>query len=209
MAVRFFIPGTDPDITEDFYRYIVRYVQEMTDLVVEPPRIFSITYMHEGQQFLARVGEPDPRTSQLVMAILRSDAYLICTPYYGVRRGEPISIARSQVREVVYFEGLDTARETFALAVSLLDGAPDAAPTSTVAQAGRLVSALSLDDFPATLSGDFLSLKHKLTWTGISGSSPRRIDDVTTQDVAHSIRSLYVDILRFNSELQRQDKDVP
>jgi len=206
MAVRFFIPGADPDITEDFYNWIVRYVHEMTDVVVEPARIFSISYIHEGQQFLVRVGEPEPRTNQLVMAIFRSDSYLICTPYYGVRRGEPISIARSDVRDVVYFEGLDTAREALATAVNLLDAQDGALLQSTIMEAGRLVNALTLDDFPATLSGDFLSLKHKLIWIGISNGSTGAIDEVMARTTVYAIRSLYVDILRLNSELQSHAK---
>src|SRR6185295_1037175 len=99
MATEFFVPGNDSETSEEMYSWIVRYVQEVMGIEIEPIRIFSLTYTVRGQAFSATVGEQDPRTGQIILAILRSEEYLICTPYYGVRRGEPIRIARSEVQK--------------------------------------------------------------------------------------------------------------
>ena len=89
---KFFIPGNGPQRSEEIYVWIIRYVREMLDCEIEPVRIYSMSYSRDGQRYTARVGEEEPRTRQLVIAILRSTQYLICTPYYGVRRGEPMKV---------------------------------------------------------------------------------------------------------------------
>src|SRR5687768_1328134 len=110
---KFFIPGNAPRRSEEIYDWIVRYVKEMLDCEIEPARIYSLEYIHEGERHSVTVGEEDQRTRQLVVAILRSDVYLICTPYYGVRRGEPMRIEFSNAIAVEYFEGIDHARVRF------------------------------------------------------------------------------------------------
>jgi hypothetical protein len=51
----------------------------MPDCKIDPVRILSQEYTHEGQQFRATAGEIEPRTGQLVIAILRSNADLTGT----------------------------------------------------------------------------------------------------------------------------------
>jgi hypothetical protein len=201
MAVRFFIPGSDAKSGEDIYQWIIRYITAMMDVVIESARIYSITYVHGGQQFLAKVGEVEPRTGQLVIAILRADSYLICTPYYGVRRGEAISISRADVKEVSYFEGLDQAHETLYLAVTVVDNS-ERVPSlkSRVSEAITILETLTLDDFPAALAGDFLSLKHRLGLITNPNRPAREISEIEATDTAYAIRCLYVETLRLEAE---------
>jgi hypothetical protein len=195
LMTKFFIPGNTPQRSEEIYEWIVRYVKEMTDSEIEPVRIYSLDYTHEGQQFRATVGEEEPRTGQLVIAILRSTAYLICTPYYGVRRGEPMRVEPSEVSEVQYFEGLDRAREKFRAAVQILDNG-SGSTQSRLQAAALTLDPLLLDDFPTGLAGDFLSLKHKLGWRGSQDDTISQMTDAEAEDAASAIRALYVDVLR-------------
>ena len=192
---KFFVPGNAPQSSESVYDWIVRYVKAVTDCEIEPVRIFSLDYTHEGRQFKVTVGERDPRTGQLVIAILRSDAYLICTPYYGVRMGEPMRVSVSEVREVQYFEGLDHARQYLSAAVQVLD-AGDGSLQSRVHAAAAALSPVLLDDFPAGMAGDYLSLMHKLGWRGSQDDTIRQMTDAEAEDAAAAIRVLYVDVLR-------------
>ena len=194
---KFFIPGNTPKRSEEIYEWIVRYVKEMTDREIEPVRIFSLDYTHEGKQFRATVGEQEPRTGQLVIAILRSNAYLICTPYYGVRRGEPMSVDFSDAGEVRYFEleGPDNAREKLRLAVQTIDDGAGSIQSRVHSAAVTLTAAL-LDDFPPSIVGDFLSVKHKLGWRGNEGETIYQMSDAVAEDAAVAIRALYVDVLR-------------
>jgi hypothetical protein len=192
---KFFIPGNTPKRSEEIYEWIVRYVKEMWDCEIEPVRIFSLDYTHEGQQFKATVGQEDPRTGQLVVAILRAQDYLICTPYYGVRRGEPMRIDPGAAIEVVYFEGLDHARERFRAAVQILDGGPGEIRTR-LQSAAMALSSMQLDEFPPSVAADFLSLKHKLEWRGSLDETIQDMSDAHADDAAATIRALYVDVLR-------------
>jgi hypothetical protein len=192
---RFFIPGNSPQRSQEIYDWIVRYVKAMLDCQIDPVRIFSIDYTHEGRQLTATVGEVEPKTGQLVVAILRSDDYLICTPYYGVRRGEPMHVAATEVSQVRYFTGLDNARENLKLAVAALDSGAGSMH-SRVHAAAVALAPVAIDDFPSALVGDFLSLKHKLSWKGSADDTVASMSDAEARDTAASIRALYVDTLR-------------
>lgn len=196
---KFFIPGSTPKRSEEIYLWIVRYVKAMMDCEIEPARIYSLAYSYEGRHLRATVGEEEPRTRQLVIAILRSNTYLICTPYYGVRRGEPMQISFSDVSEVQYFEGLDRARETLKTAVQALDGGSHSFQ-SQIHSAATTLDAVLLDDFPPIVAGNFLSLKHKLTWRGNPNDTIFHMSDAEAEDAAAAIRALYVDVLRLSLE---------
>ena len=49
------------------------------------------------------VGKPDPRNGELVVAILESIIYLVCTPNRGVLRGMPLLIAESELTDITDF----------------------------------------------------------------------------------------------------------
>jgi hypothetical protein len=196
---KFFIPENTPRRSEELYQWIVRYVTAMLDCQIDPVRIYSLDYTRDGHQFKATVGEIEPRTGQLVMAILRSDSFLICTPYYGVRRGEPLPVAVAELCSVQYFEGLDNAREGLAVAVRTIDAG--AGPIQSRLQlAAAAIATVGIGDFPPALVPDFLSLKYKLTWQGDQGVTIGQMDDSEAEAAAAAIKALYVDTLRHASE---------
>jgi hypothetical protein len=128
------------------------------------------------------------------MAILRSHAFLICTPYYGVRRGEPMSVGFSELSAVQYFEGLDNAREQLREAVRTLDAG--AGPMQCLHLAAAALAIVGIEDFPPPMVPDFLSLKHKLTWRGDQSVTIAGMSDAQAEDAAAAIKALYVDTLR-------------
>ena len=197
--MRFFVPGNTPRRSQEVYDWIVRYVEAMLDCKVDPVHIFALDYRHEGQELTASVGELDPRTGQLVIAILRAGSYLICTPYYGVERGEPIAIELSEAVAVHYFTGLDNARENLKLAVTTLDSGGGSIQARVLA-AAVAIAPVTIDDFPSTLIGDFLSLTHKLSWKGSPDDTVGLMSDAEAADAAVAIRALYVDILSTSLE---------
>jgi len=192
---KFFVPANRPNRSEEIYNWIVRYVKAMLDCDIDPVRIFSLTYRHEGQEYRAAVGEVDQRTGQLVVAILRSESYLICTPYYGVNRGEPMSVDFADAKAVQYFEGLDNARENLKLAVQTLD-AGDGTIQSRVRAAAAALAPVAMEDFPAEMAGDFLSLTHRLSWKGGQEETIALMTDDEAEAAASAMRALYVDALR-------------
>jgi hypothetical protein len=191
---KFFVPANRPNRAEEVYQWIVRYVKAMLDCDIDPVRIFSLNYRHDGQEYRAVVGETDPRTGQLVVAILRSDCYLICTPYYGVSRGEPISIPFTNAIEVQYFEGLDNARENLKIAVHALDSG-EGSIQHRLHVAATALSSVTLEDFPATIAGDYLSLQHRLSWHGGQNETIDAMTEDEAEATATAVRSLYVDSL--------------
>ena len=193
----FFIPGNHtPQRAEEIYEYIVGFVKELIGCEIEPARIYSLTYTRDGQRFTVTVDGQEPRTGQVVMAILRSNDYLICTPSHGVRRGEPLQIGLSEVDEIEYFEGtLDHVREKFRVAVATLDEGSGSIQ-SRVHSAAVTLATVFLDDSPPTIVSDLLSLNHKLAWRGNLDDTIAQMSDAEAEDAAAAIRALYVDVLR-------------
>ena len=191
---KFFIPGNSPARSEEIYQWLVRYVHAvLLDCQVDPIRIFSLAYRHEGKPFRATVGDVDSRTGQLVIAILRADTYLICTPYYGVQRGEPIPVNFSEVDDVQYFEGLGNALEALNLSVKALDsGAPKG---SRLRSAALALACVGIDDFPATMVPDFMSLNYQLSWRGDREATLDQMTEAEEEKAASAIRALYLNAL--------------
>lgn len=101
---KFFVPLAKSDAeAEEVYRSVVKFAEETTGWPIEKDRIYSLAYTHNGQRYNAVVGANEPRTGELVIAILKSTAYLICTPNRGVVEGMPI-LADPREAEAVLFE---------------------------------------------------------------------------------------------------------
>jgi hypothetical protein len=192
---KFFVPGNTAARSEEIYQWILRYVKAMLDCKLDAARIYALSYTRDGQQLKVTVGEVDPRTGQLVIAILRSDTYLICTPYYGVQRGEPMQVTFAEANEVQYFEGLDNARQKFEAAVKALDAASGSIQ-SRVQSATSALSSVEMDELPATMAADYLSLKYKLSWRGTQEGTIAQMSDAEASDAAGAVKALYVDLLR-------------
>jgi len=88
--MNFFIPAAkDEEESEGVYKSIKDFARQTLGWNVTERRIFSLTYQHEGERYYVEVGKPDPRVREIVVAILESNAYLVCTYNRGVVRGEP------------------------------------------------------------------------------------------------------------------------
>lgn len=89
----FFVPGADDsDAAERLWQRTRSFAEEQTGLEVSDRRVFRVDYRHNEQDFGAEVGQPDPRTGEVCVAILESASFLLCTENRGVARGHPILI---------------------------------------------------------------------------------------------------------------------
>jgi len=105
--MRFFLPpSNDPEQAERAYDGIRRFAQENMGWEVLDRRIYELTFRDRSGVLTARVGEVfDLRGERgLVVAILESNTYLICTPERGVIRGIPIMVGANEVESVTDFE---------------------------------------------------------------------------------------------------------
>ena len=102
--VKFFIPKADGIIqAEEVWESVKKFAEKNLEWDVTDRRIFSIAYQKHGKDYYAEVGKPDPRNGELVIAILDSVTYLVCTPNRGVLRGIPILVGDSELRKITEF----------------------------------------------------------------------------------------------------------
>ena len=87
------------------WRATRKFAEETLGWEVSERRIFSISYRHDGMDYYVEVGEPDPRIGELVLVILESNTYLVCTPNRGVLRGMPILVGQNEVKRIIDFRG--------------------------------------------------------------------------------------------------------
>ncbi len=97
----FFVPTADsPAQAEQVWTAARKFAADQTGWDIKETRIFRIEYVHNGQHLEAEVGKPDPLEGEIVLVILESNSYLVCTPNRGVLRGHPILAGRpSHVEE--------------------------------------------------------------------------------------------------------------
>lgn len=102
---KFFIPKAKDDAqAQEVWESVKKFAEETLDWDVSDRRIFSIAYQKHGKDYYVEVGKPDPRNGELVIAILESIIYLVCTPNRGVLRGIPILVGRSELTEITDFK---------------------------------------------------------------------------------------------------------
>ena len=103
--MKFFIPAAkDDEQAESVYSGIKKFAQENTGWSIYEDRIFAIKYKHEGKDYFATVGETENRTDDVVLAILKSTTYLVCTKNRGGVRGNPILVGINEVTSIDYFD---------------------------------------------------------------------------------------------------------
>jgi hypothetical protein len=103
--MRFFIPEVnDPVEAERVYEATKKFARETLGWNVESRRIQSIDFKDKKERVRAEVGKPDPITGEVVIVILESTTYLICTPNRGVLRGMPILVGKNEVFNATDFE---------------------------------------------------------------------------------------------------------
>lgn len=60
-----------------------KFAEETLRWKVSERRIHSISYRHDGVEYRAEVGQPDPRVHEVVLVILESNTFLVCTENRG------------------------------------------------------------------------------------------------------------------------------
>ena len=103
--MKFFIPeAKDANQAERFWVATKTFAEKTLGWKVSNRRIFSIDFSHDGKDRYVEVGKPDPDVGEIVIAILESNAYLVCTANRGVRRGMPLLVGKEEARQVMDFE---------------------------------------------------------------------------------------------------------
>ncbi len=102
--MKFFFPGAkDPQKAEELYRGIREFNSGIVK--ISPRRICAIHYVRNKKSEYVEVGKLLPAIEDIVLAILETQyVYYVCTLNRGGGSGEPVSIARPDVRKVIDFE---------------------------------------------------------------------------------------------------------
>ncbi len=104
-GTRFFVPAaTDAAQAERVREAVIMFTKQTTGWDCSNRRIFRIKYRHEGKNYFAQVGERCPRVGELVVMILDSKTYLVCTQHRGVAGGQPVIVGKDEVYEIEDFE---------------------------------------------------------------------------------------------------------
>jgi hypothetical protein len=105
--MKFFIPfAKDDEQAEQVYGSIKQHLAESLGADFADERIFSIRYVHDGNEYYAEVGKLHPMNGEPVIAILYEDLrrlYHVCTTNRGVARGGSILAGAWSVRSLVHF----------------------------------------------------------------------------------------------------------
>jgi allophanate hydrolase subunit 1 len=103
--MKFFVPrAKTPEKAEQIYEATKKFAEHTLGWEISERRIFRIEYWHNGKEHVAEVGAITNVNGEEVMVILKSNAFLVCTPNRGVLRGEPILVGTDEVRLVEDFD---------------------------------------------------------------------------------------------------------
>jgi len=92
-APKFFIPFVkDSEEAEDIYSAIKKHAKDCYGWTIKERRIYRMNFEHDGMKYTAVVGEPTAFNGEVVIAILESTTYLVCTQNSGVLSGNPIMV---------------------------------------------------------------------------------------------------------------------
>lgn len=103
--MKFFIPHAKDKTQEaNVYDATKKFAKKTTEWDIEDDKIFSVRYVHNGKNYYSEVGKVETYEGEEVIAILKSNTYLICTPNRGVIRGMPILVGFNEAIEVIHFD---------------------------------------------------------------------------------------------------------
>ena len=103
--MKFFMPAAkDDQQAEEVLDGIKKFAKENTGWEIGDEKIYSLSYSHEGKEYLAKVGEYSSRNKDLILAILKSNTYLICTINQGGIKGMPMLVGFNEVAGIEYFD---------------------------------------------------------------------------------------------------------
>jgi hypothetical protein len=102
--MQFFVPTTTtPEDAARLYEAIKAFAKDTLQWPISDRKIFRIEYVHGGKTEQAEVGKRSDVNQEEVLAILESNAFLVCTPNRGVLRGDPILVGTGEVRVIEDF----------------------------------------------------------------------------------------------------------
>jgi hypothetical protein len=105
--MRFSFPGAkSPEEAEELYEATKKHAVKTMGWGIREKRIRSITFRVQGKALSAVVGRTPSVNSEVVCAILDSNAYLVCTPNRGYLRGTPMIIGKDEVYGVELFDSV-------------------------------------------------------------------------------------------------------
>jgi len=95
--MKFFIPA-EPDAAkaEELYEAIKKFAKDTMGWQITSRRIFRLTFHDKGKECQAEVGKQTPMNGEIVVAILESNTYLVCTPNLGVCRDMPMMVGNDE-----------------------------------------------------------------------------------------------------------------
>jgi hypothetical protein len=103
--MKFFIPDiASPELAEEELRSIKALLKTTLGWDATDRRIFRIKYNHNGRHLEAQVGKITKANNELVIAILESNAFLICTPSRGAGINMPLLVGTDEVISIEDFE---------------------------------------------------------------------------------------------------------
>ena len=107
--MKFFIPHVnDVDKENGIYLAIKKFLESQLGFKITERSIYKLHYIHKGVEHRVEVGKPDPRTGEVVMAIMETlestGIYYVCSPNRGVARDMPILVGSSEVLEIEDFD---------------------------------------------------------------------------------------------------------
>lgn len=107
--MKYFIPHSEnASEAEQVLESIKKFVKMTIGFNTTDRRIYSIHFHHNGKDYFAEVGKPEPQINEEVIAILESNTFLICTPNRRVIRGMPILVGKEEVYSIEDFENEST-----------------------------------------------------------------------------------------------------
>lgn len=103
--MEFFVPAANsPEQAEEVWAATRTFAMDNLGWEVTERRIFRLTGFHDGKPIDCEVGKVEPYGGEVVVAILESNAFLVCTANRGVLRGEPILVGTQEVGSIIDFD---------------------------------------------------------------------------------------------------------
>jgi len=107
--MKFFMPACTTDDKAEFtYNAIKLLAKKTVEWDVTDRRIFRIEFQHKGIPYEAEVGKVTDFNREMVVAILESHTFLICTTSRGALSGAPpIMVGKEHTRNIEDFEEIE------------------------------------------------------------------------------------------------------
>ena len=103
--MKFFLPQVQKDDkAEELYQGVKAFNKDRMNWEISNRRIFRIEYSDKGKIRKDEVGKVTDVNGEKVLAILESNAYLVCTLNRGFSRGLPIQVGKHEIIGIEDFE---------------------------------------------------------------------------------------------------------